>query len=116
MGKYNIPINKAARNQALMREINERIDELAGKAWHPELLCECADPECLESLEIWAGEYQAIRSSPVRFPIKPGHDYPDFERVVERNERYAVVEKFGEAARVVQKLDPRSRVSGGLDG
>jgi hypothetical protein len=109
VGKHSIPANKATRNQALMREINERIDELASIAWHPDFLCECADPRCLETLEVSAGEYEAIGSSPVRFPIKPGHDYPEFERVVERNERYLVVEKFGEAARVVVKLDPRSR-------
>jgi hypothetical protein len=39
--------------------------------------------------------------------VKPGHDYPELERVVEEKERYAVVAKFGEAARIVQKLDPR---------
>jgi hypothetical protein len=49
--------------------------------------------------------------SPVRFPVKLGHDYPEFERVVEEREHYVVVEKFGEAARVVAKLDPRSRTT-----
>ena len=39
------------------------------------------------------------------------HDYPEFERVVEEREHYVVVEKFGEAARVVAKLDPRSRTT-----
>jgi hypothetical protein len=59
-------------------------------------------------IELSIAEYESIRSSPVRFPVKPGHDYPQFERVVEENEHYAVVEKFGEAARIVAKLDPRS--------
>ena len=42
-------------------------------------------------------QHESIRSSPVRFPIKVGHDYPEFERV-EENEYHAVIEKFGEAA------------------
>ena len=60
-------------------------------------------------IELSIAEYEAIRSSPVQFPIKPGHDFAEFERAVEEHEHYAVVEKFGEAARIVAKLDPRSR-------
>ena len=60
-------------------------------------------------MELSIAEYEAIRSSPERFPIKPGHDYPEFEQVVDKNDRFVVVEKFGEAARVVRKLDPRLR-------
>ena len=108
MGRPQDQPGRAAYNQALMREVNERVEEVAGKAWLPEFLCECADPECMETLELSLGEYDAIRTSPIRFPIKPGHDYPEFERILEENERYAVVEKFGEAADVVRKLDPRS--------
>ena len=100
---------KGAHNQALIREVNERIVQVAHDAAHPEFLCECADTICVEMIELSIGEYEAIRSSPVRFPIKPGHDYPEFERVVEENENYAVVEKFGEAASIVKKLDPRLR-------
>ena len=62
----------------------------------------------VDTVELSLGEYEAIRTSPVHFLVKPGHDYPEFERVVDENDRYAVVEKFGEAAEVVRKLDPRS--------
>jgi hypothetical protein len=30
----------------------------------------------------------------LRFPIAPGHDVPEIEKVVEENERYVVVEKI----------------------
>jgi hypothetical protein len=66
---------------------------------------------CTEMIELSIAEYESFRSSPVRFPVKLGHDYPEFERVVEEREHYVVVEKFGEAARVVAKLDPRSRTT-----
>jgi hypothetical protein len=43
---------KAAKNQALFRDVNERIEELVGKAWHPAFVCECADEHCVETLEL----------------------------------------------------------------
>ena len=43
---------KAAKNQALFRDVNERIEELVGKTWHPEFVCECADEHCIETLEL----------------------------------------------------------------
>jgi hypothetical protein len=102
---------KGAHNQALIRDVNERIEQVAEDAAHPQFLCECADINCVEVIELSIAEYEAIRTSPVQFPIKPGHDYPEFERVVEEHEHYAVVEKFGEAARIVAKLNPRSRTT-----
>jgi hypothetical protein len=103
---------KAAKNQALFRDVNERIEELVGKAWHPAFVCECADEHCVETLELSLREYEEIRASPVHFPVKVGHDYPEFERVVAVSDGYAVVEKVGAAAEIAKKLDPRSRVKG----
>ena len=54
-------------------------------------------------------DYESIRSSPTRFPVKPGHVYVEFERVVEENGHYIVVEKFGAAGEIVKELDTRSR-------
>ena len=100
---------KAARNQALMREVNERIAEVSEEAWEVQFLCECADLSCEAVLDMSLLEYESVRSSPVRFPILAGHDLPRVESVVEENERYAVVEKIGEAAEVSAQLDPRGR-------
>jgi hypothetical protein len=100
---------KAARNQALWREVNERIKAVAETSEHMEFLCECADLDCTETLNLTVAEYERIRSSPVRFPVAIGHDFPDFENVVEENGRYAVVQKRGVAAEEVARLDPRSQ-------
>ena len=98
---------KGARNQALWREVNERIEKIAASDGPPEFICECANMDCLETLQLTITEYEAVRESPVRFPVTRGHVYPDFERVVEENERYAIVEKFGTAAELAERLDPR---------
>lgn len=99
---------KAARNQALCREVNERIESLADTAGDLELLCECADLECTATIRLSVAEYEGIRSSPVRFPIALGHVVPEVENVVEENERYAIVQKVGKAGEVSAQLDPRS--------
>ena len=39
--------------------------------------------------------------------VLEGHDSPEVERVVERHERYVVVEKHDEAATVAEETDPR---------
>jgi hypothetical protein len=100
---------KAARNQSLWREINERIRTVAETSGNVEFLCECADLECTKTIHLSAADYERIRNSPTRFPIALGHDLPEFETVVEASDGYAVVEKTGRAGEVAAKMDPRSR-------
>jgi hypothetical protein len=100
---------KAARNQSLCREVNERIEAIADTAGDLQLLCECADLDCTETITLSVAEYESIRASSVRFPIAVGHDFPEVEAIVEENHRYVVVEKLGKAAEVSNKLDPRKR-------
>jgi hypothetical protein len=99
---------KAARNQALWREVNERIRAVAATSEHMEFRCECADLDCTQTLNLTVAEYERIRISGVRFPIAVGHNFPEVENVVEENEGYVVVEKIGIAAEEAERLDPRS--------
>ena len=103
---------RAARNESLYREVNERIEELnkrfdaaleAGAAW----VCECADTECSEPMKMTLGEYEELRSYPNRFAVLPGHVVAGVERVVDAHDSYVVVEKIGPAAQVAAELDPR---------
>ena len=106
---------RRARNEALFREVNERIEAIskgfAEGEQQPErmgLVCECGRQECTEMLEAAVAEYEAVRSNPRRFLVLPGHEQTDIERVVERNSRFFVVEKFEDASEVAIKHDPRS--------
>src|SRR5205823_307266 len=107
-GNTGIQAAKGARNQSLWREVNERIRAVAETSSEVEFLCECARLDCTDVLKLSVAEYELIRSSPARFPIVPGHEFPEFERVVERSDGYVVVEEIGEAAKIAQALDPRS--------
>jgi hypothetical protein len=102
---------RQGRNEALFREVNERIAELnqtfqvEGRS---EFLCECSREACKEPVSISIDEYETVRRAATRFFVLPGHEDTSVESVVERSERYVVVEKIGEAAEEADALDPRS--------
>lgn len=104
---------KLAQNEALFREVNERVAETAsrfaraGGAPDFEFICECADVECLDRVAMTIGEYRHVRSDSTWFLIRPGHAEHVIEVVVERHSEYEIVEKIGEAAATAVALDAR---------
>ena len=54
-------------------------------------------------------EYEELRSNAIHSRSLPPRcmSFPDVERIVEKRERYWVVEKIGEAAEVAEQLDIR---------
>jgi 5-bromo-4-chloroindolyl phosphate hydrolysis protein len=106
---------RAARNQAMFRAVNEKIngldDLVAEVGGRFVVVCECANEHCIETLEITPAAYAAIRGNPRQFPVLRGHVYPEVERVVEEAEGYVVVEKFGRAGEVAEAIEARSGVT-----
>lgn len=102
---------RLADNESAFREINELIEELAqehGTDTHRyEFLCECSNTDCSLRLEMTVEEYEDVRAEGTRFAVAPGHELPEIEIVVARNERYWVIEKQGEAGDRVERDDPR---------
>lgn len=100
---------EAALNQALRRDVNERLLESAGGG-AIELICECSDPRCREVVSLTADECEFVRQVPNRLVVKVGHTHPESERVlIEEPGRFQVLEKFGPGEDVVAHLDPRAR-------
>jgi hypothetical protein len=105
---------RAARNQSLFRSVNERIEPL-NESFSSinrinDFVCECAEETCAEMIGMSVTEYEAIREQGNRFAVAPGdsHVWPDVETVVEKRDRYWVVEKFGYGGMLAAKHDPRS--------
>jgi hypothetical protein len=99
---------RAARNEALFREVNENIaglEERHGSVEGPVFICECANPDCTEQLDVEAEIYQHVREQPRWFVLLPGHEDPQIERVVERHSGFLVVEKIGAAGQVAEQTD-----------
>lgn len=92
-----------ARNESFFREVNERIEDVSETlpAREPtmEFLCECDDLQCHEMLSVTRAEYETVRADPTHFLVRGDHVDPAIEHVVHSTERFAVVEKEGEAAR-----------------
>jgi hypothetical protein len=105
-------INRIARTESLFRHVNERIAEIAENLGSDDavFVCECSDAGCDERLPAQLDEYQQIRADGVRFLVAPGHEEPDYERVLYRHSDFQVVEKSKNRrlARAVEELDPRS--------
>ena len=102
---------RAARNQAMFRAVNDKIRELTDTfAVATEtftIACECADPHCVDTIEVKPAEYEAIRANPRRFAVLPGHLDTDIEELIARSEGYHVAEKRGKAAAVAEALSPQ---------
>jgi hypothetical protein len=98
---------RSAKNEALFREVNDRIHEVGERLQilpDGELLefrCECGRPACDEFVPLSTAEYEHVRSDNDRFIVFPGHQDPGIERVVERTERYVVVDKRPQAEPLV---------------
>ncbi len=101
---------RAAKNEALFREVNERTSEVVQGYGGGMVVafCECSAPECTETVELTLEEYEAVRARGDRFALRASHEDLEIERVVERNERFIVIEKLGEGADLARGLDPRA--------
>jgi hypothetical protein len=105
-------VERAARNEALLREVNERMEELATTfqetAGTTVFACECADLSCVDPIHVTLDEYEAIRSDSNQFLVVPRHVIPDVEKIVREAEGYVVVAKIAEGALIAAETDDRT--------
>jgi hypothetical protein len=112
-----------ARNEALVREVNERIAEIDKEAEEAnlaredtlfEFLCECGGADgqvgCDERIHMTIREYEEVRAQDDRFAIYPGHEKAALESVTLRHDRFLVVDKRPMAEPFVDD-DPRGAPS-----
>jgi hypothetical protein len=108
--------SRLAANEALFRDVNERIKETslridaaaveeAGR--YLEFLCECADVRCRDHLEVTLEEYEEVRSESTHFLVRPGHQNGGIESTVWSSQRFVVVEKVV-AEDFLEATDPRA--------
>jgi hypothetical protein len=99
---------RVAMNEASFRKVNEGMEVGQDPAGLLTFICECGRMGCTRMIELTRAEYEAIRANPRRFAVLAGHEIDDVEDVVERHDRYLVVEKAGDPeAEIVEHTDPR---------
>jgi hypothetical protein len=88
-------VERQARNQALFREVNERIAELSSgfdvTTEKQLFFCECSHTGCTATVLLSAEEYAQIRYDPATFLVLPGHEEVDREEVLVRLPDYLIV-------------------------
>jgi hypothetical protein len=114
-------LERQARNEALVREVNERINALdqgaagSGAFEGVDTLgfhCECGrNGGCPEMVWMTLDEYEVVRTQDDRFALAPGHETDGLEHVVGANERFVIVDKV-DAVEPLVADDPRGRTSG----
>ena len=69
-------------NESIFRQVNEQIESLNRDPGTEDrtmtVICECADGDCTERLEISVPTYEDVRADSRRYII-PGHGVPEFE-------------------------------------
>jgi hypothetical protein len=117
-------LEQQSRNEALLREVNERIAEVDKSAEEHnlapdeslfEFLCECGSSNgeagsCEERVLMTINEYEQVRSQDDRFVVSPGHESDWLEWVAARTERFVIVDKRADAEPFIAD-DPRGERS-----
>ncbi|HEX5859957.1 MAG TPA: hypothetical protein VFY91_17750 [Microbacterium sp.] len=99
---------RVAMNEATFRKVNEGMQAGQDPAKPLTFICECGRLNCTRLIELTRAEYEGVRQNPRRFAVVEGHEIPEAEEIVERHERYLVVEKTGAPeAEIVEHTDPR---------
>ena len=106
---------RLAANEAIFREVNERIEQLnrafaaAGEV-ALEIVCECGEMACTTRLSVPTATYERVRADAALFFVIPGHEDLGLEDVVEPGETsFTVVRKHaGPARAIANATDPRA--------
>ena len=95
-------------NEATFRKVNEGMEAGQDPSGLLSFVCECGLLGCNQLIQLTRAEYESIRSNARRFAIVDGHEILEAEEIVERHDRYLVVEKSGDPeAEIVEDTDPR---------
>ena len=102
---------RIGENEAIFRSVNEEVSALnttlSTATDSMRIVCECGVRSCTDQFQIAPEEYARVREDPVLFVVKPGHDLPEAETVVEKTPTYWVVRKHeGLPAEIARATEP----------
>ena len=103
---------RIGENEAIFRSVNEQVRGLTARLATAtdtmRIVCECGARSCTDQFAIRPEEYARVRDDPTLFLVKPGHDLPEAETVIEKADVYWTVRKHpGGPADLARATDPR---------
>jgi hypothetical protein len=81
--------------RSLFRQVNERIRAVSAESGRAaggyEILCECAERDCIGSVLVPIDVYEDVRRDQRLYVVAAGHERQELERVVAGDDTYRVV-------------------------
>ncbi len=88
---------RIGENEAIFRSVNEEVSKLnvtfSAATNTMRIVCECGVQSCTVQIEISPDAYGRVREDATLFVVRPGHDLPETETVIEKTDGYWVVQK-----------------------
>jgi hypothetical protein len=99
---------RVAMNEATFRKVNEGMEAGQDPEGLLAFFCECGRLGCNQLVQLTRAEYEGVRANARQFAVLDGHEIDEVEEVVDRTERFIVVEKRGKPeSEIVEHTDPR---------
>ena len=104
---------RIGENEAIFRSVNEQVQGLTATLSTAtdtmRIVCECGTRSCTDQFAIRPEDYGRVRDDATLFLIRPGHDLPESETVVDKTDHYWIVRKDpGGPAELARATDLRS--------
>lgn len=86
-------------NEVIFKDVNTNIKEFIKEETSGTsttilpFYCECSDPECIERINLSTTEYEKLHKNRRLYVTVIGHEFPEVEKVVNKESHYQVVEK-----------------------
>ena len=108
----SVSLERLARNQALFREVNERLLELTEgfQDGSMQFVCECSNEDCTQTVTMNHDDYESVRAHSTFFVITSGHEILEVEKIIDRRNGWTIVQKVTASDYAVE-TDPRRQES-----
>lgn len=92
---------RLAENEVIFREANRDIQKFVkgeenGGRTLINFYCECSRPKCRERITLTVDTYDELHKNKRQFISIPGHEVPEVERVIRKEDGFSVIEKFAD--------------------
>jgi hypothetical protein len=104
-------MNENPAHEAVVEDVGRTINDAIKRRVDPDqaekiaIICECSDIDCSQLIRLTPTEYERARADGTCFLVHGGHESLEVERIVDRGDSWLIVEKIGEAKRVVKELE-----------
>lgn len=111
MDAEQLRLERIADAEGTGRLANEQLVATGGQGWgsaEAAFRCECGNDICHEPLVVPREVYERVRGDSMLFIVRPGHEVPDAEDIVETGDGFQIVRKREGVRGIVEGSDPRN--------